>query len=156
MRVKRLTHGIAGILGCVLTAVFAAGPAQAMAAPQAPYSSHKAPNSPSPSHRSAFAVPPTVSPPADFIHHPPGTSFSCAPGNLCVEVWDPTVAQWKVFFLRDCRRYALSDWQGTGTLFNNSASTAYFYGRNGSVLAVAPGRVIRTQDWTPVGSIRPC
>ncbi|MER7706611.1 hypothetical protein ABTX81_27410 [Kitasatospora sp. NPDC097605] len=106
------------------------------------------------------AVSPTVSPAARFGHVPPDSDYQCAPGNLCALVWDPTTADYKIFYLYDCARYSLSGWNGQGFYADNQTGgvRSYFYGANGGVLKsfTPDGGANHTQDWTPVWSIRNC
>jgi hypothetical protein len=164
MRSKRSFLGIVGVLAWILTAVVSTGTAQAAAAPGngvsvdvrvAPAAPHGAGTL---SARGAAAVSPTIRPAVRFIHRADGELFHCDPGNLCVEVWDPTVSKWKIFFLYTCNRYYVSNWHGDGYYLNKQTGgvTSYFYGESGNVLRSFTPPQVGTQDWTPVWSIRNC
>lgn len=164
MRSKRSFLGIVGVLAWILMAVVSTGPAQAATASANGVSGDVRIAPPAPhdggtrSARAEAAVSPTVSPAAHFIHRADGELFDCAPGNLCVEVWDPTVSKWKIFFLYHCNRYWLSDWHGNGYYLNKQTGgvTSYFYGQGGDVRRAVTPPQVGTQDWTPVWSIRNC
>ncbi|ALC18949.1 hypothetical protein ACH46N_05580 [Streptomyces pristinaespiralis] len=164
MRSKRSFLGIVGVLAWTLMAVVSTGSAQAATASGNGVSGDVRIAPPAPhdggtrSARAEAAVSPTVSPAAHFIHRADGELFDCAPGNLCVEVWDPTVSKWKIFFLYHCNRYWLSDWHGNGYYLNKQTGgvTSYFYGQGGDVRRAFTPPQVGTQDWTPVWSIRNC
>ncbi|MEU1892792.1 hypothetical protein [Streptomyces pristinaespiralis] len=164
MRSKRSFLGIVGVLAWILMAVVSTGSAQAATASGNGVSGDVRIAPPAPhdggtrSARAEAAVSPTVSPAAHFIHRADGELFDCDPGNLCVEVWDPTVSKWKIFFLYHCNRYWLSDWHGNGYYLNKQTGgvTSYFYGQGGDVLRAFTPPQVGTQDWTPVWSIRNC
>ena len=107
----------------------------------------------------AAAVPPTVSPAADFFYYP-GPGYTCPEGNFCARVWDPTAGTYRVYKLYRCATYSLSNWLGVGGYANRQTgdrATATFYGQNGQVLKNVPvGGSIQDQDWGPVWKIRNC
>ncbi|MFF2527185.1 hypothetical protein [Streptomyces liangshanensis] len=164
MRLKRLILTLLGILALVLGSLLTAGPAQA-AAPadhRAAGPALTAPPAPAgigPAFAPA-AVPPTISPAVTTTHVAPGGSYTCAYGNFCALAWDPTTASWKVFYLYNCARYALANWNGGGAYWNNQTPSARstFYGSSGNVLKgpFAPGGGQQNYDWTLVWSIRNC
>ncbi|MFF1544721.1 hypothetical protein [Streptomyces sp. NPDC058291] len=141
MRTKRSLPGAIGTLALVLGSVCASGSAQAASS-------------------ATSAVSPTISPAAASQLVPAGDHVDCDRGNFCAAVWDPTVSQWRVFFLYDCNRYYLSDWHGAGEVMNSQTDNAEatLYGQNGNVLQTFP--VVTDDapdvDWEPVWSIRNC
>ncbi|MFJ8634075.1 hypothetical protein [Streptomyces sp. NPDC093568] len=140
MRLQRSLLGAVGTMTLVLASAFATGPAQA--APSA-----------------ASAVPPTISPAAPSQLVPSGSHITCDTGNFCAGVWDPTVNQWRVFFLYRCNRYYLSNWQGTGEVKNSQTDNAQAttYGQSGNVIQTFPVSSDSPDvDWDPVWSIRNC
>jgi hypothetical protein len=138
MRTKRSLLGAVGTMTLVLASVFTTGSAQAA---------------------STAAVSPTISPAARSQLVPSGSSVICDTGNFCAGVWDPTVNQWRVFFLYHCNRYYLANWHGTGEVMNSQTDNAQatIYGQNGNVIRTFP---VSTEspdvDWEPVWSIRNC
>ncbi|MFJ9907395.1 hypothetical protein ACIRVK_31640 [Streptomyces sp. NPDC101152] len=149
MRAKRSLPGTIGVLACLLTALFATAPAQAATAPVPRAADHV---------QVAAALSPTISPAADYIYRADDETFTCSPGNLCLEVWDPTVSKWKVYFLYTCARYSLSHWNGDGYYLNKQTGsvTSYLYDANGNVLRAFSPPQVGTQDWGPVWSVRNC
>ncbi|MFI9171992.1 hypothetical protein [Streptomyces lincolnensis] len=140
MRTQRSLLGAVGTMTLVLASVLATGTAQA------------ASSAPS-------AVSPTVSPAADSRLVPSGSHITCDTGNFCAGVWDPTVNQWRVFFLYHCNRYHLSNWHGTGEVSNSQTDNAQAttYGQNGDVIQIFPVSNDKPDvDWEPVWSIRNC
>ncbi|NEA63345.1 hypothetical protein [Streptomyces sp. SID12488] len=162
---KRSVLAAVGALVCLLAAVFAAAPAQAtvpaghgpggrvLILPPAPSGASAV------SARSAAVSTPTSSPSVRTEHKPPSTSYTCASGNLCAVVWDPTTSDYKIFFFYSCNRYYLSSWDGTGNYYDHQTGgvTSYFYGQSGNVLkSFTPDSGIHDYNWTPVWSIRNC
>ncbi|ANS65932.1 hypothetical protein SLINC_3708 [Streptomyces lincolnensis] len=140
MRTKRSLLGAVGTMTLVLASVLASGTAQAASS-------------------AASAVAPTISPAADSRLVPAGSHITCDTGNFCAGVWDPTVNQWRVFFLYHCNRYHLSNWQGTGEVVNSQTDNAQAttYGQNGNVIQTFPVSTDAPDvDWDPVWSIRNC
>ncbi|MDQ0947074.1 hypothetical protein QFZ24_000997 [Streptomyces phaeochromogenes] len=140
MRTQRSLLGVVGTMTLVLASVFASGSAQAASS-------------------ATSAVSPTISPAAPSQLVPPGDSVTCDTGNFCAGVWDPTVNQWRVFFLYDCNRYYLSNWHGTGEVMNSQTDNAQatIYGENGNVIQTFPVSTDAPDvDWEPVWSIRNC
>ena len=164
--VKPSILGMAGVLACLLMAVFTMGSAQAavpanhgaadhvLTAPAAPWSSASA------SALVAAATSPTVSPSASYIHVAPGGSFTCASGDLCTAVWDAATSNWKIFFLYQCNKYSLSSWNGTGYFWDHQTGgvPSHFYNQDGSIARsfTPDGGVTHSQDWGPIWSIRNC
>lgn len=107
----------------------------------------------------AAAVPPTVSPAADWFYYS-GTGYTCPQGNFCARVWDPTANTYRVYKLFRCATYSLSNWQGTGGYVNRQTgarATATFYGQSGNALLNVPiGAQDTSYDWGPVWKIRNC
>jgi hypothetical protein len=108
---------------------------------------------------SITAASPSVYPAARRnFHITSDQNYDCTTGNLCIEVWDPTVNKWEVFFLYYCNRYGLSYFNSTGLYFNHqtTGTVARFYGQDGRELdrSVAPDWGVG--DWRPVWSIRNC
>ncbi|MER6221938.1 hypothetical protein ACWCYL_15615 [Streptomyces sp. 900105755] len=149
MRAKRSLLGIIGVLACTLTAVFATGPAQAATASGPRTSNHA---------QAAAAVSPTISPSTTVSYRTDDQTFTCGPGNLCLEVWDPTVSKWKIFYLYNCNRYYLSNWYGNGYYLNKQTGsvTSYLYDANGNVLRAFSPPQVGDQNWDPVWSVRNC
>ncbi|MGC4892589.1 hypothetical protein [Micromonospora sp. DT31] len=105
------------------------------------------------------AVTPTISPAARQVRHvAAGKPATCAGGNLCTFVWDPTTSSWKIFDLYACNRYTLSYWQGAGFYVNaqTGGPTVSFYNQSGGVVNSFTGTGTGTQNWDPVWSIRNC
>jgi hypothetical protein len=105
------------------------------------------------------AVAPTISPSVATKHEPPSTAYTCYTGDLCPVVWDPTTSSYKIFFLYNCARYSLYNWEGTGNYSDRQTSGAhsYFYGSSGNVLtSFYPPKTNVSYNWTPVYSIRNC
>ncbi|MCZ7437228.1 hypothetical protein O7598_12545 [Micromonospora sp. WMMC241] len=105
------------------------------------------------------AVAPTVSPAARQVRHvAAGKPATCASGNLCTFVWDPTTASWKIFDLFTCARYSLANWHGAGFYVNSQTGgpTVTFYGQTGNVVNSFTGTGTGSQNWDPVWSIRNC
>lgn len=162
MRAKRSLLSIIAVVAWALPAAFSTGSAQAATTP-ATHAGDRVQVAPPAPHGAASrsapaAVSPTISPAANWIHRAEGELFDCTAGNLCVEVWDPTVSKWKIFFLYNCNRYSLSHWLGDGYYLNKQTGsvTSYFYGAQGQVLRAFSPPQVGTQDWNPVWSIRNC
>ncbi|MFF9396201.1 hypothetical protein [Streptomyces griseoluteus] len=104
------------------------------------------------------AVSPTISPAVRTEHGAPGASYTCASGNLCLVVWDPTTSDYKRFSLYTCQKYALSNWNGWGNYYDAQTGgvTSYFYDSSGHVLKSFTSGHNVDQDWTPVWSVRNC
>ncbi|MEV7324171.1 hypothetical protein [Streptomyces sp. NPDC093970] len=160
MRDIRSVIGLLGALVLALAALFVAGPAQAV--PQRT-GGHVLVLPPAPvgaaSQSVAAAVSPTSSPAVRTAHGSPGQTYTCASGNLCAVVWDPTTNDYKQFFFYNCARYSLSYWNGTGNFYDAQTGgvTSYFYGQSGNVLrSFTPDFTNHDQDWGPVWSIRNC
>lgn len=163
MRVTRSVLGMAGITATLLAATLTTGPAQAAAPEPAARPAARvlvAPAAPeAASSALAAAASPRVSPGAPTSHVPPGGTYSCASGNLCAFVWDPTTSDWKMFHLNACNRYYMYDWNGNGWYFDNQTGnvTSYLYNQGGGVVkSFKPGGGQTGQDWTPIWSIRNC
>jgi len=140
MRTKRALLSAVGTMTLVPASVFASG------------SAHAAPST-------TAAVSPTISPAAPSQLVSSGSHITCDPGNFCAGVWDPTVNQWRVFFLYECSRYYLSNWHGTGEVMNSQTDNAQatIYGQNGNVIQTFPVSTDAPDvDWEPVWSIRNC
>ncbi|WP_371657460.1 hypothetical protein [Streptomyces sp. NBC_00280] len=162
---KRSVLAAIGALVCLLAVMFAAAPAQAavpaehapggrvLIVPAAPSGAAAV------SARSAAVSTPTSSPSVRTSHFQPGASYTCASGNLCAVVWDPTTSDYKVFFFYNCNRYYLSSWDGSGNYYDAQTGgvTSYFYGQSGNVLkSFTPDSTNHAYNWTPVWSIRNC
>lgn len=105
------------------------------------------------------AVPPTISPSVVTEHVSEVGGFTCHRGELCTQVWDPTVSRWKVFHLYNCRMYSLSNWLGSGYFVNNQTGNAVasFYDQNGRLLfRTSPDNVLYPLNWDPIWYIRNC
>lgn len=166
MRGKRSSLGVIGVLAGLLMALVAVSPAQAtggaesgpgeqvLVAPPAPAEAQAAADA------GVAAVAPTISPGAQFEHVLPNGTYSCAEGNLCTGVWNPTNGHWKVYKLYTCNRYYLSNWLNTGFYMNNQTGnpTSYFYDQSGNVIkSFKPNYGVQyLQNWNPVWSIRNC
>ncbi|WP_326761935.1 hypothetical protein OHB35_46470 [Streptomyces phaeochromogenes] len=140
MRLQRSLLGAASTMTLVLASVSVSGSAQAASS-------------------ATSAVSPTISPAVPSQLVPSGGHVTCDTGNFCAGVWDPTVNQWRVFFLYDCNRYYLSNWQGTGEVMNSQTDNAQatIYGQNGNVIQTFPVSTDAPDvDWEPVWSIRNC
>ncbi|MFG2988645.1 hypothetical protein ACGFZK_04945 [Streptomyces sp. NPDC048257] len=157
MRFNRSILGMAGVTAMLLTTALTAGSAQAAAdtraqvAPAAPAAARSA--------SLAAAASPGISPAVSTGHVAPGGSYTCSSGNLCTLVWDPTTSDWKVFYLYNCNRYSVYNWNGNGAYWDNQTGnpTSYLYNQGGGVLkSFQPGGGQLGQDWTPVYSIRNC
>ncbi|MEV0241669.1 hypothetical protein AB0I06_17300 [Streptomyces sp. NPDC050674] len=162
MRFTRPLFSVVAVLTWALMATFLAGPAQAAAPADRHGGDRVLVAPPAPQGAAARPVPaavsPTISPSTRWIHRAENETFDCNAGNLCLEVWDPTVAKWKVFFLYTCNRYSLSNWLGTGYYLNKQTGsvTSYFYNAQGQVLRAFTPPQVGTQDWDPVWSVRNC
>ncbi|MFD0338274.1 hypothetical protein ACFVH0_06200 [Streptomyces sp. NPDC127117] len=108
--------------------------------------------------KSIAAVSPSISPAAPYKHYPDGTPSNCAYENLCLSVWDYTKNQWKVYSLKTCNKYALSNFEGDGFFDNNQTkgTVATFYGGSGNVLRKSTAREQSSIGWSPVWSVRNC
>ena len=110
---------------------------------------------------SQFAVAPTISPGTEIEDAVPGGTYSCASGNFCAGVWNPTIGKWRVFKLFNCTRYSVSNWIGSGFYFDNQTGNpaTKVFGQNGAQLN-PPGNIFpgpqQNIDWNPVFSIRNC
>jgi hypothetical protein len=169
MRVKHSILGMIGVLAWMLVAVFTIGPAQA-AAPSTHHAAGivlTAPPAPSGtvSALAAAATAPTISPSVTTGHVAAGGSYTCPYKDLCALPWDPTTGSWKIFYLYDCAKYAVSYWDGTGYYLDNQTTSAVsaFYNQSSAVLsppgyftADGTGRVQQSYNWTPVWYIRNC
>lgn len=165
MRVKHSILGMAGVCSMLFAAAFTTGSAQA-AAPsgQNPAAARVlvAPAAPAAADRSASlvaAASPGISPWAPSNHIPGNGTYSCASGNLCTLVWDPTTSDWKVFYLNACHRYSVYNWNGNGWYNDNQTGGvwSFLYGSNGAELTrFQPGGGQKGVDWTPVYSIKNC
>jgi hypothetical protein len=83
--------------------------------------------------------------------------WNCPVGYLCTG----RVANGKVVFNRFyyCERIWLSNWTGTGSVFNNQTpgTVATFYDQNGRVLFRSTAKqLIQTVDWNPIWSFQVC
>ncbi|WP_369266459.1 hypothetical protein [Streptomyces harbinensis] len=166
MRGKRSSLGVIGVLAGLLMALVAVSPAQATGGAESGPGEQVLVAPPAPAEAQAradagvAAVAPTISPGASFEHVATGQRYTCAAGNLCTEVWDPTVNKWKVYKLYTCNRYYLSNWLNTGYYVNNQTGnpTSYFYGRYGDVIKPFKPHfgAKYSQNWNPVWSIRNC
>ncbi|MFD6970052.1 hypothetical protein [Streptomyces sp. NPDC059949] len=163
MHVKRSILGMFGATAMLLTAAYTTGSAQAatpadqgagaraLVAPAAPAEARPA--------SLAAAASPGISPAVTTSHVAPGGSYTCSSGNLCTLVWDPTTSDWKVFYLYNCNRYSVSNWNGNGAYWNNQTGnpTSYFYNQGGGVVkSIQPGGGQLGQDWSPIWSVRNC
>lgn len=140
MRPQRCLPGVVDTMTLVLASVLASGSAQAASS-------------------ATSAVSPTVSPAAPSQLVPSGSHITCDTGYFCAGVRDPTAGQWRVFFLYDCDRYYLSNWQGTGEVMNSQTDNAQatIYGQSGDVIQTFPVSTDAPDvDWDPVWSIRNC
>ncbi|MGW1841375.1 hypothetical protein [Streptomyces sp. NPDC001966] len=110
------------------------------------------------STNSIAAVSPSISPAAPYKYYPDGTPSQCAYENLCLSVWDYTKNQWKVFSLKTCNKYALSNFEGDGFFDNNQTkgTVSTFYGSSGNVLRKSTAREQSPIGWSPVWSVRNC
>ncbi|MEV6962141.1 hypothetical protein AB0M97_23720 [Streptomyces sp. NPDC051207] len=164
MRAQRSLVGVIGVLAMMLLAAFSTGTAQAATSATGKAGGQVLVAPAAPKHATALsaqrlaAASPTVSPAANYIHRATGESYTCASGNLCTEVWDPTVSKWKIFFLYHCNRYSLANWLGGGYYhnFQTGGATAYFYDSSGRVITTSKAVMSGYQDWNPVWSIRNC
>ena len=163
MRAKRSLFGVIAVVAWALLAAFATGPAHAAAGSGSRAGGTVQVTPPAPHDAGALAaraaaVSPTISPATNWIHRAENEEFDCKAGNLCLEVWDPTVSKWKVFFLYTCNRYSLSNWLNSGYYLNKQTGsvTSYFYGAQGQVLRAFSPPQVGTQDWNPVWSVRNC
>ncbi|MFD5079918.1 hypothetical protein [Streptomyces sp. NPDC058371] len=163
MRDRRSILGIIGAVAC-LSAMFATTATAQAAAP-----AHSGPAGqvltvpatvPGLSAKSAAAEPPTAWPkPNKIVHVPAGGSVTCDSGNLCTAVYDPTKADYVVFYLYYCDTYTLSNWSGSGSYRNSQTggATAQFFGQSGNLLKSVPaGGSSSSYNWSPVYSIRNC
>ncbi|MFI5841650.1 hypothetical protein ACIA8K_18270 [Catenuloplanes sp. NPDC051500] len=152
----------AAVAGLVLAgALSLAGPAAANPAPDAAGTIRVAGPAPDAATIAAMAaVSPGMSPtPRRVRHQNPGDFWDCPSGNLCLDAWDPTTGNWKVFDLYNCNRYYFSNWEGTGYHLDNQTGgvTSYVYNQSGGVIAsFTPGGGITGINWTPAWSIRNC
>ncbi|MEV0132557.1 hypothetical protein AB0H83_29355 [Dactylosporangium sp. NPDC050688] len=114
--------------------------------------------------QAAAEVEPTMYPPADkVLWSLTGVRGQrCETGTLCVDVWDPTRASYKVFIMRTCTTRALHDFHAYGkqTEFINHqtpGTVTRFLGRPHDVLvqSTAPSHTT-TIDWGPVWYIDVC
>ncbi|MFD8982907.1 hypothetical protein [Streptomyces sp. NPDC059564] len=163
MRVKHSILAMAGVTAALLTASLTTGSAQAAApAEQAPAArALTAPAAPASAGRSsvAAAVSPGISPGVNTIHVAPGGSYSCARGNLCTLVWDPTTGNWKVFYLNACHRYSVFNWEGNGAYWDQQTGnvlSTFYDAAGGEVNSFRPGGGQLGQNWSPVYSIQNC
>lgn len=164
MQVRRSIFGTFGVIAVTLTAVFATAPAQATSLPDHGETSVvlHAPPAPKGARTSLFATAaasPTISPSTSTQHVASDGVVTCHNGTLCMVVWDPTTADYKVFFLYDCHKYSLSHWSGWGRFgdFQTGGVRSYFYGSNDQVLtSFTPSGDNVQYDWTPVWSVRNC
>ncbi|MFI2711092.1 hypothetical protein ACH495_13285 [Micromonospora sp. NPDC018662] len=107
----------------------------------------------------AQAAAPTISPAARQIRHvAAGKPATCATGNLCTFVWDPTTSNWEIFDLYACARYTVSNWLGAGLYVNaqTGSPTVTFYGQSGNVLNSFTATGTGSQNWDKVYSVRNC
>ncbi|MFI6003255.1 hypothetical protein ACIA98_23050 [Streptomyces sp. NPDC051366] len=163
MRVKRSVLGMVGVTTMLLTAAFTTGSAEAatpsdqgasarvLVAPAAPANARPA--------SLAAASSPGISPGVRTSHVPASGSYGCDSGNLCTLVWDPTTSDWKIFYLYNCNRYSVYNWNGNGWYFDNQTGnpTSYLYNQGGGIVkSFTPGGGQQGQDWTPVYSVRNC
>jgi hypothetical protein len=160
-RAKRAGLGMIGTLGLALTAVFAAGPAQATA-PSGDSAVEQSVTAPSASAearsltKDTLTVSPTTTPSAPSIHVAETTSLPCETGSFCAAVWDPTVDQYEVFSFDTCQRYELSNWRNVGVFGNKTGATGYFYDENGNTLRSVISGAANLYNWNSVASIRSC
>ncbi|MFF3783622.1 hypothetical protein [Streptomyces sp. NPDC001933] len=141
MRVKYSALGAATALASAIAMGVVAAPAQADT-----------------STNSIAAVSPSISPAAPYKYYADGTPSNCAHENLCLSVWDYTKGKWKVYSLRTCNKYALSNFEGDGFFDNNQTkgTVATFYGGSGNVLRKSIAREQSSIRWSPVWSVRNC
>jgi hypothetical protein len=171
MSVQRPLLRIAGALAGAVLAISISAPAHAAAPASATaQAGHqvsadrvlKAP--PAPSHAKGTVVPatavsPTVSPSVSTGHIAPNGTYSCGSGNLCALAWDPTTANWKIFYFYNCNDYSLSNWNGTGYYYDNQTGnvTSYFFDDWYIVwLSFTPDRTQHSYNWDPIYTIENC
>ncbi|WP_154402615.1 hypothetical protein [Nocardioides speluncae] len=102
---------------------------------------------------------PSISPaPLENFHLPSGGGYLCFYGELCLEVWDPTVGKVEVFILYRCNRYWLSHFKDHRWGVNNqtTGTVARYYGQDGRQLFDSTAYDRRYVYWTPVWSVRNC
>ena len=111
---------------------------------------------------SQFAVAPSISPATEIEDAVPGGTYTCASGNFCAGVWNPTIGKWRVFKLFNCARYSVFNWIGGGFYFDNQTGNpaSKVFGQNGAQLNppgnIFPGGPQQNIDWNPVFSVRNC
>jgi hypothetical protein len=105
----------------------------------------------------AMATSPYTSPGSTAGHVNPGQTYTCAVGNLCQLVWDPTTGNWELFRMYYCNYYSLSYWNDGGYFSNNqtSGTVATFYSNTGNWTDAAPTGQTYV-NWDPVYAIRNC
>lgn len=105
------------------------------------------------------AVAPTIWPPAERVRYWNAGSRDCPYKRLCVDVWDPTRNDYKIFDLYACGPYRLSNWYGFGNFTNNqtAGTVGRFLGRDGGeVHNTGPAWSWGGVNWDPVWSIKAC
>lgn len=111
------------------------------------------------SHEGVSAVSPTIWPPAERVRYWSSDSRTCPYKRLCVDVWDPTRNDYKIFDLYACGPYRLSNWLGFGNFENNqtAGTVGRFLDRNGhEVHNTGPAWGWGGVNWDPVWSIKAC
>lgn len=102
---------------------------------------------------------PSISPaPRVNFHLPNGGGYNCFYGELCLEVWDPTVGKYEIFVLYHCNRYWLSHFKDHAWGLNNqtTGTIARYYGQDGRQLFTSTAYDKRFVYWNPVWSVRNC
>jgi hypothetical protein len=136
--------------------LLALGGASAAAGPPSGPEASAAPQTAQPG---VTAVTPTMWPPAERVRYWSSDSRDCPYKRLCVDVWDPTRNDYKIFDLYACGPYRLSNWYGHGTFTNNQTpgTVGRFLDRNGfEVHNTGPAWSWGGVGWDPVWSIKAC
>src|ERR1041384_767386 len=102
---------------------------------------------------SQAATAPSISPATEIEDAVPGGTYSCASGNFCAIVWNPTIGKWRVFKMFNCARYSVFNWIGGGFYFDNQTGNpaTMVFGQNGAQLNppgnIFPGGGQQSIDW---------
>jgi hypothetical protein len=164
MPVKRLIVGAVAALAGMATAVAVAAPADAAAstthaATGQVLAAAAAPRGARP--MSAAAVSPTISPSVTTYHKLISAPLTCPSSTFCIEVFDSTTVDYKVFNLFACHTYSVHNWLGWAYYVDNQTpgTISYVYGQSGNQIGL-PLKVDPSHEFpidvTPVWSIKNC
>ena len=171
-RIPTRTLGLIAALATVAGLTLSVATAQAAPTAQAPAEAASsaptaktliapsAPTGAAAARLAAVATSPSTTPAVRSIHIAPGAGYTCASGNLCTVVWDPTTRNYEVFFFGACQEYSVHYWDGSGNYYDNQygiGAITYFYDVNHEEIDHDRRRQVNIPfGWGPVYGLRNC